>query len=192
MYLCVRGGWGGRLAERDASSGKLVSLRVLSDVFAVVRSQDDPQWLSIQYEDGTIRAFMSPQREALAACLVDAVKCARTCVAAEAAAALVEQLGGVGGSGKASARGAAAAAGGERGVAAATAAGEGGGGRRVRGGRARGNDGCARHRRRRQPADLRPRLRLRRGGGVWFPEHAHAGTPSPRALPPYLSWMPLI
>ena len=83
----------GTMAEVDASSRALISARCMSDVFAIVRNQQDPQWLSIEYEDGSVREFMSTAREALAACLLDTVKTAKAAGAGQAGAAVPTDSG---------------------------------------------------------------------------------------------------
>lgn len=62
------------LAERDAQSYAPVTWRPLADVFAVVRHWDEPQLLTIEFTDGSSRAYVSPRRDYLLAALVDACR----------------------------------------------------------------------------------------------------------------------
>lgn len=50
------------LLERDPNSYAVVTLRPLSDVFALVRNQDNPQMLSVEYVRGGNRVYTSSDR----------------------------------------------------------------------------------------------------------------------------------
>ncbi|KAB7502591.1 DnaJ-like protein subfamily C member 13 [Armadillidium nasatum] len=62
------------LLERDPNSYAIVSLRPLSEVFALVRNQDNPQMLTIEYITRESRSYTSSDRDALLASLVDGVR----------------------------------------------------------------------------------------------------------------------
>ncbi|XP_045611089.2 dnaJ homolog subfamily C member 13 isoform X2 [Procambarus clarkii] len=62
------------LLERDPNSYGIVTLRPLSDVFALVRHQDNPQMLTVEYVRGGNRVYTSSDRDSLLASLVDGVR----------------------------------------------------------------------------------------------------------------------
>ncbi|XP_071522873.1 dnaJ homolog subfamily C member 13 isoform X2 [Panulirus ornatus] len=62
------------LLERDPNSYAIVTLRPLSDVFALVRHQDNPQMLTVEYVRGGNRVYTSSDRDSLLASLVDGVR----------------------------------------------------------------------------------------------------------------------
>ena len=50
------------LLERDTNSYSIVTLRPLSDIFALVRNQENPQMLTIEYVKGGSRSYTSSDR----------------------------------------------------------------------------------------------------------------------------------
>ncbi|XP_050693549.1 dnaJ homolog subfamily C member 13-like isoform X4 [Eriocheir sinensis] len=62
------------LLERDPNSYAVVTLRPLSDVFALVRNQENPQMLSVEYVRGGNRVYTSSDRDSLLASLIDGVR----------------------------------------------------------------------------------------------------------------------
>ena len=62
------------IAERDPASYSIVTIRPLSDVFALVRYRTDPQKIAIEYKSGAVRRYTSTDREALLASLLDGVR----------------------------------------------------------------------------------------------------------------------
>ncbi|XP_076044368.1 receptor mediated endocytosis 8 isoform X2 [Oratosquilla oratoria] len=62
------------LLERDPSSYAIVTLKPLSDVFALVRHQENPQMLTVEYVKGGSRSYSSSDRDSLLASLVDGVR----------------------------------------------------------------------------------------------------------------------
>jgi DnaJ family protein C protein 13 len=71
--LCLSGY---HLAELDADTNGLVSVRHMATVFAVVSDPGEQQWLTIEFMDGSTLHYMSKKREALIACLLDACESA--------------------------------------------------------------------------------------------------------------------
>jgi DnaJ family protein C protein 13 len=59
------------IVERDAETHQAVSVRRLVDVFALVRYWDDPQRIAIEYKDGSKRNYLSGNRDALLAGILD-------------------------------------------------------------------------------------------------------------------------
>ncbi|KAK3858864.1 hypothetical protein Pcinc_034976 [Petrolisthes cinctipes] len=62
------------LLERDPNSYAIVTLRPLSDIFALVRNQENPQMLTVEYIKGGNRVYTSSDRDSLLASLVDGVR----------------------------------------------------------------------------------------------------------------------
>ncbi|CAL4130362.1 unnamed protein product, partial [Meganyctiphanes norvegica] len=62
------------LLERDPSTYSIVTLRPLSDVFALVRHLENPQMLTIEYVRGGDRKYTSSDRDSLLASLIDGVR----------------------------------------------------------------------------------------------------------------------
>ncbi|KAG0721183.1 DnaJ subfamily C member 13 [Chionoecetes opilio] len=62
------------LLERDLNSYGVVTLHPLSDIFALVRNQDNPQMLSVEYVRGGNRVYTSSDRDSLLASLIDGVR----------------------------------------------------------------------------------------------------------------------
>jgi DnaJ family protein C protein 13 len=60
--------------ERDASTYAVVSSRPLRSIFNIVRHWDDPTKLSIEYRDGSTRAYLTSLRDALLGSLLDAAR----------------------------------------------------------------------------------------------------------------------
>lgn len=60
--------------ERDPATYNVVTLRALSDIFCLVRSQQDPQKFMIQYLCGDMRTYLSTDRDSLLASLLDSVR----------------------------------------------------------------------------------------------------------------------
>ncbi|XP_042237903.1 dnaJ homolog subfamily C member 13-like isoform X4 [Homarus americanus] len=62
------------LLERDPNSYAIVTLRPLSEVFALVRHLENPQKLTVEYIRGGNREYTSSDRDSLLASLVDGVR----------------------------------------------------------------------------------------------------------------------
>lgn len=62
------------LLERDPATYNIITLRPLSSVAALVRQPGNPQLLSIQYNDGESRSFLSTDRDSLLASLLDGAR----------------------------------------------------------------------------------------------------------------------
>ncbi|GJQ87934.1 putative dnaJ homolog subfamily C member [Trypoxylus dichotomus] len=62
------------LLERDPQTYSICTLRPLGDIFALVRSNDNPQLLSIEYINGQVRSYTATDRDALLASLLDGVR----------------------------------------------------------------------------------------------------------------------
>ncbi|XP_043463949.1 dnaJ homolog subfamily C member 13 [Leptopilina heterotoma] len=60
--------------ERDPQTYSICTLRPLSDVFALIRDQMNPQLFSIQYVNGQIRSYIATDRDSLLASLLDGVR----------------------------------------------------------------------------------------------------------------------
>ena len=50
------------LLERDPASYSVCTLRPLSHVFALVRHQESAQTLTVEYNDGQVRSYLSTDR----------------------------------------------------------------------------------------------------------------------------------
>lgn len=62
------------LVERDPATYNVVSLRPLSDVFALIRVDGDPQRFVLEFVRGAPREYNSTERDALLATLLDGVR----------------------------------------------------------------------------------------------------------------------
>ena len=62
------------LVERDPNSYLVITLRPLSDIFALIRHTSNPQMFSIEYIKGQIRTYSSTDRDALLASIIDGVR----------------------------------------------------------------------------------------------------------------------
>jgi DnaJ family protein C protein 13 len=62
------------LLERDPQTYNICTLRPLSDVFALVRDNHNPQLFNIQYINGQIRSYIATDRDSLLASLLDGVR----------------------------------------------------------------------------------------------------------------------
>ncbi|KCV70333.1 hypothetical protein H696_02660 [Fonticula alba] len=62
------------IIERDPGYYALVTVRPLSEVFALVRSETEPQQFAIEYKSGAIRWYTSTERDSLLASLLDGVR----------------------------------------------------------------------------------------------------------------------
>ena len=62
------------LVERDPATYSVVTLRPLSDVFALIRGTKDPQQFGIEYIQGETRVYTSTDRDALLASVLDGVR----------------------------------------------------------------------------------------------------------------------
>ena len=50
------------LLERDPQTYSICTLRPLADIFALVRSQDNPQLFSVEYINGQVRTYTATDR----------------------------------------------------------------------------------------------------------------------------------
>lgn len=62
------------LLERDPQTYSICTLRPLSDIFALIRNNEDPQVFSIKYINGHIRTYHATERDSLLASLIDSVR----------------------------------------------------------------------------------------------------------------------
>lgn len=62
------------LLERDPQTYNICTLKPLSEVFALVRDNLNPQLFTIQYFDGQSRSYMATDRDSLLASLLDGVR----------------------------------------------------------------------------------------------------------------------
>nr|XP_022914945.1 dnaJ homolog subfamily C member 13 [Onthophagus taurus] len=62
------------LLERDPQTYSICTLKPLSDIFALVRDNENPQLFSIEYISGQIRSYTATERDALLASLLDGVR----------------------------------------------------------------------------------------------------------------------
>lgn len=62
------------MIERDPATYIIVSCHPLSDVFAIIRSNDNPQMFTIEFVRGATKRFMSTERDSLLASLLDGVR----------------------------------------------------------------------------------------------------------------------
>lgn len=62
------------LLERDPQTYNICTLRPLSDIFALIRDNQNPQLFIIQYVNGQMRSYMAPDRDSLLASLLDGVR----------------------------------------------------------------------------------------------------------------------
>lgn len=64
------------LLERDPSTYNIVTVKPLSDIFAVIRAETDSQLFSLELNNSRVLNYSVPQRDALLATLLDAVRSA--------------------------------------------------------------------------------------------------------------------
>lgn len=62
------------LVERDPSSYSVISVKPLNEIFALIRSPDNPQLFFVEYVKGQVREYTSTDRDALLASLLDGVR----------------------------------------------------------------------------------------------------------------------
>ena len=62
------------LIERDPATYSICTLKPLSDIFAIIRSEEDPQQFQIEYMQGPVRTYTSSDRDSLLASLLDGVR----------------------------------------------------------------------------------------------------------------------
>lgn len=62
------------IIERDPATYIVVTIRPLSDVFALIRYRDDPQRFSVEYVNGVIRKYSATERDALLCTILDGVR----------------------------------------------------------------------------------------------------------------------
>ncbi|XP_058807941.1 dnaJ homolog subfamily C member 13 isoform X2 [Phymastichus coffea] len=62
------------LLERDPQTYNICTLRPLSDVFALIRDNQNPQLFTIQYINGQMRSYTATDRDSLLASLLDGVR----------------------------------------------------------------------------------------------------------------------
>ncbi|XP_067003788.2 dnaJ homolog subfamily C member 13 [Anabrus simplex] len=62
------------LLERDHQTYSICTLRPLSDIFALVRSRDNPQLFTVEYVNGQTRTYTANDRDSLLASLLDGVR----------------------------------------------------------------------------------------------------------------------
>ncbi|CAF0754857.1 unnamed protein product [Brachionus calyciflorus] len=62
------------LIERDPSTYSICTLKPLGEIFAIIRSEENPQQFSIEYMRGPVRTYTSSDRDSLLASLLDGVR----------------------------------------------------------------------------------------------------------------------
>lgn len=62
------------LLERDPQTYNICTLRPLSDIFALIRDNKNPQLFTIQYLNGQTRSYTATDRDSLLASLLDGVR----------------------------------------------------------------------------------------------------------------------
>lgn len=62
------------LVERDPNSYSVITVKPLNEIFALIRSQTNPQLFSVEYVKGQVRWYTSTDRDALLASLMDGVR----------------------------------------------------------------------------------------------------------------------
>ncbi|XP_033727987.1 dnaJ homolog subfamily C member 13-like [Pecten maximus] len=62
------------MVERDPATYNVVTCKPLCDIFAIIRDSENPQKFSIEYVKGAIRTYLSTDRDALIASLLDGVR----------------------------------------------------------------------------------------------------------------------
>lgn len=62
------------LVERDPATYNVVTSKPLCDIFAIIRDQENPQKFSVEYVKGAIRTYLSTDRDALIASVLDGVR----------------------------------------------------------------------------------------------------------------------
>ena len=62
--------------ERDPSTYAIVTARALTDIYVLVRHPEDPQKFQIEYIQGDTRTYLSTDRDAMLASLLDSIRAA--------------------------------------------------------------------------------------------------------------------
>ncbi|XP_052814797.1 dnaJ homolog subfamily C member 13-like isoform X2 [Mya arenaria] len=62
------------LVERDPATYNVTTCKPLCDVFAIIRDQENPQQFCVEYVKGAIRTYLSTDRDALIASVLDGVR----------------------------------------------------------------------------------------------------------------------
>ncbi|KAK3083199.1 hypothetical protein FSP39_016526 [Pinctada imbricata] len=62
------------LVERDPATYNAVTSKPLCDIFAIIRDQENPQKFSVEYVKGAVRTYLSTDRDALIASVLDGVR----------------------------------------------------------------------------------------------------------------------
>ncbi|KAJ9449740.1 DnaJ-like protein subfamily C GRV2, partial [Diplonema papillatum] len=62
------------VVERDPATYSIVTARLLEDVFALIRCEEDSQQFNIEFKDNAVKAFNSTERDSLLAALLDGVR----------------------------------------------------------------------------------------------------------------------
>ncbi|XP_041474110.1 dnaJ homolog subfamily C member 13-like isoform X1 [Lytechinus variegatus] len=62
------------IVERDPASYSVITVKPLCDIFAIIRSQDNPQMFFLEYVKGQIRKYTSTDRDNLIAGVLDGVR----------------------------------------------------------------------------------------------------------------------
>lgn len=62
------------LLERDPQTYNVCTLRPLSDIFALIRDNENPQLFTVQYLNGQTRSYTATDRDSLLASLLDGVR----------------------------------------------------------------------------------------------------------------------
>ncbi|KAH3718782.1 hypothetical protein DPMN_061589, partial [Dreissena polymorpha] len=62
------------LVERDPATYNVATCKPLCDIFAIIRDQENPQEFSVEYVKGAIRTYLSTDRDALIASVLDGVR----------------------------------------------------------------------------------------------------------------------
>ncbi|XP_067952104.1 dnaJ homolog subfamily C member 13-like [Watersipora subatra] len=60
--------------ERDPATYHIATLKPLSEIFSIIRNEDNPQMFSIEYVKGAIRTYTSTERDSLIASVLDGVR----------------------------------------------------------------------------------------------------------------------
>ena len=62
------------IIERDPATYSICTLKPLSEIFAIIRNEENPQQFSIEYMRGPVRTYTSSDRDSLLASLLDGVR----------------------------------------------------------------------------------------------------------------------
>jgi DnaJ family protein C protein 13 len=62
------------IIERDPASYSICTLKPLTEIFAIVRCEENPQRFLVEYMRGPVRAYSSTDRDSLLASLLDGVR----------------------------------------------------------------------------------------------------------------------